>query len=438
MRSRKGLSSIVGTVFAIIALSTTVGYITYSMNVLDKYNQSVLVTNADALDRNKEQIQVTGVTIDNNKFNITANDNGNLPVHLTRFWVTNTTDVNKVFKYNIDYNLAPGQSQIKIGQSLPIYAKTNQAYDLKLITERGNVKEFAVNSAGTAPLNIQLLALPPTVASGFKTQLVMTVTNNGTGTLTNLVPVLTPNGSPTATCTPDPISSPTNYNTLAPGSTAIFSWAVKVTGTADGQTCKFGAQLQNGYNKNFGNATITENLVLITSTTYAQNTGILTLDYTSLRWSVGTSWKTGWGPTGSSNVAFYLNMTNNNQTSGVASTLYIQKNSLLYTSPTTGGASSQPYYIVQNVTKTLSATAFSCTGPPVDDYCISVPPGKSIILQFYSTTVGGNTQPGSSKLPGAGTALALNLIIFGKFASCQNCAGSEYGQLLPYNGILTS
>ena len=437
MKSRRAISSVVGTVFAIIALSTTVGYITYSMNVLDKYNQSILTTNANALDRSKEQIQVTRVTMDNNKFNITANNIGNIPIHITRLWVTNTTDVGKVFRYNIDYNLTPGQSQIKIGQSLPIYAKTNQAYDLKLITDRGNVKEFYVNSVGTAPVNIQLLAFPSYIPSGFTTQLVMIVTNNGTGTLTNIIPATPTNTGGTADwCgTPGP-ATPTKFDTLQPGSTATFTWNVMIKGGVTGETCTYRAQLQNGFTGNYADATITIKEISFTSTTLAQNSGILTLNYTTLRWSTGNGWNTGWEPPGGSGVAFYLNMTNNNQTLG--SNFYISKNSLLFTSPTAGGASSQPYYIVQNVTSTLSGTAYQCTGPPSNDFCLSVPPGGTVRLQFYATKPGAGTQQSSSNLPSPGTALGLNLIIFGKYATCQSCPGSEYGQLLPYNGILTS
>jgi len=436
MKSRRGIGSVVGTVFAILALSTTVGYITYSMNVLDKYNQSILTTNQNAIDRSKEQIQITKVTIDNNRFNITAVNTGNIPIHLTRLWATNTTDPTKVFRYNINYNLTTVTPQSKIGQSLSLIARTNQAYDIKLISERGNVKEFTVNSVSTAPLNIQFIALPSYIPSGFTTTLVMLVTNNGTGTLTNVTPATPTNTAGTAdSCGTPVLVGPSNYNTLPPGSSATFSWNVIVQGSITGMTCTYRAQLQNGYTGNYAQTVITIKEISFTSTTLAQNSGILTLNYTTLRWSEGTSWTAGWGPPGSNNIAFYVNVTNNNQTQG--SNLYISKNSLLYTTTTSGGASSQAYYIVNNVTKTLSATAYSCAGPPANDYCLNVGPGKSITLQFYAASVGGSTQPGSSKLPVPGTALALNLIIFGKYATCQNCVGSEYGQLLPYNGILT-
>ena len=55
MRARRGLSTVVGMVFAIIALSTTLVYITYSMNTLDQYDQTVLSKNQGLLNQDQEK-----------------------------------------------------------------------------------------------------------------------------------------------------------------------------------------------------------------------------------------------------------------------------------------------------------------------------------------------------------------------------------------------
>ena len=91
MKNRKGLSSVVGVVFVIIALLSTVSYITYSMNLLDKFNESVLVTTQENLDRTNEIFKVDKVTIDKNKFNITVQNNGNLPININRLCSLTTT-----------------------------------------------------------------------------------------------------------------------------------------------------------------------------------------------------------------------------------------------------------------------------------------------------------------------------------------------------------
>ena len=433
MKNRRGLSSVVGTVFAIIALATTIGYVTYSMNVLEKFNNSVITTNIETLDKSKEQIQVTKVTIDSNKFNITASNSGDLPIHLTRLWITNTTSVDQVFKYDIDYNIAPGKSQIKIGQNLPIYAKTTQAYDLKLITDRGNMKEFYVNSVGTAPLNIQLIALPPTVPSGFKTQLVMTVTNNGSGTLTNVVPVLTPVGSPTATCTPDPVS-PSKYATLTPGSTAIFSWAVKVTGTQDAQTCKYRAELQNGYLNNFAEATITNTIVTLSSTNYAANAGVMTIDYTSFRWAQTNSWNSGWqfdhGATG-----FSIVMANNNQTAG-GYKLWISENTQLFFQAAGGTAAPTSFYIVNSVNLAPGGATVSKYTP--DNHQSIANLGGTTTVYFGSKLQGSKSPQGSTiqTMP-AGEYVGF-IVLYGKFAINQGDTGSQYAQTIPFVAAMSN
>ena len=427
MKSRKGLSSIVGTVFAIIALSTTVGYITYSMNVLDKYNQSILVTNANALDRNKEQIQVTRVTIDNNKFNITASNTGNLPVHLTRFWVTNTTDVNKVFRYNIDYNLNPDQSQIKIGQSLPIYAKTDQAYDLKLITDRGNVNEFTVNSAGTAPLNIQLLALPATVPSDFTTELVMIVTNNQSSVLTNLVPQIskwTSNPLPsTATCTPSAVASPSSVSTLSPGGTAVFKWDLKMTGT-DGKICTYVASLQNGFPGNTASATATINAITATSSNWSTTWGILSINYTTLQWTQdgGTTWHTNWSVPTSPNcnpcTVWRVDITNNDPTRS----FILNGNSTLVgfgTYPGSNGATQ--WYIIKNDYPSIHAY-------PTNSQTVLA--NSTTKLYFGASGAAGTTGVNISKVG----QYAISILLFGYWNSV--ASNNFFGQNIPYEGII--
>ncbi len=88
MKSRRGISSVVGAVFAIIALFSVIGYITYSMSVLDNYNQSVLIKTQQMADVANEKFTVPSVTVVNNKLNITVVNTGSLPVNFTKVWIT--------------------------------------------------------------------------------------------------------------------------------------------------------------------------------------------------------------------------------------------------------------------------------------------------------------------------------------------------------------
>ncbi len=88
MKMRRGLSTLVGTVFFVIALTSVVAYVSYSMNSIENFAQSILDNDARSIDRLKEDIEITTVTItDTNKFNMTVLNKGPIPTKLTRLWV---------------------------------------------------------------------------------------------------------------------------------------------------------------------------------------------------------------------------------------------------------------------------------------------------------------------------------------------------------------
>ncbi|MGI0069666.1 MAG: LamG-like jellyroll fold domain-containing protein, partial [Nitrosopumilaceae archaeon] len=198
MRKRRALSTVVGMAFAIIALMTTVTYITYSMNVLNGYNQSVLVKNQQMQDVSKEKFQISNVLVSGSKLNMTVANTGTLPITFTKIWVQNTsataTDWTHSYVPSNSF-VVPGGTLSNIGQNIPLSIKSTNSYNIKLVTSRGNAQQVAMNSAGSVPLNIQMMFLPPTVSSGFTSELMMVVINNSTGTLTNITPSSLP--SPT-------------------------------------------------------------------------------------------------------------------------------------------------------------------------------------------------------------------------------------------------
>ncbi len=56
MRLRRGLSTVVGAVFFVVAISSVAAYVSISMNSLDDLAQSVLDNDARSIDRLKEDI----------------------------------------------------------------------------------------------------------------------------------------------------------------------------------------------------------------------------------------------------------------------------------------------------------------------------------------------------------------------------------------------
>src|SRR2546428_2430504 len=258
MKSRRGISSVVGTVFAVIALSSTIGYITYSMNTLDYYNQAVLSRTQLALDNINEKFTVNSVTFAGNKLNITVANTGTLPINFTKLWITNSTATNPIWakSYVPVHNLvAPGNVTTNIGQGVNTWLNTNYPYKVKLVTSRGNINQFNVYPTNTAPVNIQFYALPSNVTNGYTTQLVMVVKNNGSDTLTNIIPAPPSVGVGAANYVLSANPIPKSYNTLPPGSTAVFNWNATMTGNA-GDSRSFTASLQNGFTGNTASTTV--------------------------------------------------------------------------------------------------------------------------------------------------------------------------------------
>ncbi|HXX06362.1 MAG TPA: hypothetical protein VEJ68_06045 [Candidatus Bathyarchaeia archaeon] len=281
-KNRRGLSSIVGGVFFLIIMVTGASYILYSMNQLDTFSQAIISKNQQDRDKVQENFQITSVTLANNKFNVTVQNTGMIPINITRLWVENKTDATwPISKYVVNQIVTPGQTLSKIGQTLPLYAKSTQAYGLTLVTDRGNSEVALVNSASVKPLMIQLFVLPDTVPTGFDTTVLFAVTNNMTnnGGLSNLQPNIKV-GSYGATATLVSGPEPPLYPFLSQGDTAYFKYVYSISGTA-GQKVNFTASLQNGY---LGNS-ITKNVTV----TAVQNTLLNGLKLSMVNKNVGYS-----------------------------------------------------------------------------------------------------------------------------------------------------
>jgi hypothetical protein len=240
MKSRRGISSVVGMVFAIIAIVTTVGYVTFSLNVLDSYNQSVLARNQMSIDAGKEKLDLYSVKTTNYRFNVTIANSGNLPINITRMWVQNTTATDWVYYYTINKLVSPGALLTNIGVNSPVSYNSANMYNLKLITGRGNSMQFSLGSPSAKPLFTQLQIIPGSIHNQTNATLIYTVTNNMTSSnlLTNLAASIsscvvspTQNGrTVSAVLLSGPI--PPQYPSLQSGGTVLFKWVYNMTGYA--------------------------------------------------------------------------------------------------------------------------------------------------------------------------------------------------------------
>ena len=229
MRNRRGLSTVVGAVFFIIAATTVITYISYSMNTIDQFSQSVIVAESENINRGLEDITISQITIAGGEFNMTVVNTGSLPVHLTRLWVTDEDSIVPDKKIDLDVVINPGNEKYNIGQGTGVSADSTISYSLKAVTERGNVATFQVSP--DIPMQIQLL-IPAEVQPSENFRVISLITNNSTkpNNIVNLVPIFTNN----ATLTPINGPSPASILTLPQGNTVSFTSTYTSPPTATG------------------------------------------------------------------------------------------------------------------------------------------------------------------------------------------------------------
>ncbi|MCZ6581853.1 MAG: LamG domain-containing protein [Thaumarchaeota archaeon] len=264
MKARRGISSVVGMIFAIIALTTTLSYVGYSMDTMERFNQVIMTKGEENLNKIDEEFDIISAeTTAAKKFKITVQNTGSLPLNIARLWVENVTDTNwGAARYDLNTQIYPGGSAQNIGENLPLYSVDTQSYKMKLVTERGNSKEFFINSPTVQPLYLQLHTVPDEIPNGFTTTVYLTVLNNmsNNNMLLNLKPEMSQASFTTCQtnpCTLELVDGPTplSYQDLKSGDVATFRWTYRLSAVEDGDTISFTARPLNPYPGNEVTAT---------------------------------------------------------------------------------------------------------------------------------------------------------------------------------------
>jgi len=229
------------------------------MNQITETAQTIEIKQTIDFQKTAEKFDVVTIGKVNNQFNMTVTNRGDIPVHLTRLWVENTTDSSwPVSKYDLDIAIPSGGSAKNIGQNIGLTALDTQSYVMKLVTERGNTQKIFVNSVGTESIYLSLNASPIEVPTAFSTTLTLEVINTGTNKLINLQPYMdAPVQNCVESCADTLTSGPTpaQFDSLDPGDIAIFRWVYKLNGDAD-DTFTFTGSLQNGVAGNTDSETV--------------------------------------------------------------------------------------------------------------------------------------------------------------------------------------
>jgi len=259
MKKRKGLTTVVGAVFFLIAIITAASYLTYSMNLFESFSENVFAAEQERENRKSESFDISKLTIENNKINLDIYNSGDIPVSFTRLWIENVTGIDQVYKFDLNKTIPTGITSENILQDIQFTALDTQSYKLKLVTDRGTTKEFSINSSND-PLDLQLFALPDTVPTNFKSTILLAVTNNSTENTiyTNVQPILNVISLGANFTLEGPLPEP--FPVLEKGNTALFEWNYRITGD-DQDKVRFEASILNDIPGNMVEKEITVQII---------------------------------------------------------------------------------------------------------------------------------------------------------------------------------
>jgi len=440
---RRGLSTVVGAVFFVLVMASAIGYVTYSLGLIDDLARQVDVKQDTTSNRQNEEFIISKVSIDNNEFNLTVTNTGNIPINITRMWAKNMTDPSwNQTKHQINKFISPGGSVSDIGQGTGLVAMDSKSYLLKLVTSRGNSLDTQLLSAASQPLDMKLYVTPSSPISTSDVTLLYTVRNNLTAgkIIQNLTPILAnPAGAATANFVSGP--TPASFSSLSPGEMAFFEWTYNIVGN-DAQQVTFNATLANAVSGN--NATDTLAIIVPPVSQSSINevlggsVGILSMNFTSFEFcdyeavnceTDTTNWVRAWNGTTNTEYIWRINMTNN----GLVDIFLEEKTALLILRAQSvgGGGIARVMFIMNDSTDSQE------DGHLYTDHSKALKVGISQVVYFGEDKAGGSHTHEATH--DDETIYAVNLLIFGHDdtdgSGGYTLADVAYSQNLPFQAF---
>ena len=420
LRKRRGLHTIVGAVFFVLVMGSTIGYVTYSMNLVDNLAYQIDAKQDTNLNRQSEEFKIIDVNVVNNEFSLSVKNTGTIPINITKMWVKNMTSPSwNQTSYQLNQLVAPGATINNIGTGTGLIAVDSQSYTLKLLTGRGNALETQVVSTANQALEMNLYTTPLNPLTQQNVTLIYTVKNNLTeGTIQQLTPVMNPpvtTGTATADLKEGPI--PPTVDGLNPGETAFFKWVYEVAGLNNEQVT-FESTVTSAAPGNSVSETVTIDIAPVAQQSINEviggQVGVIALDFDSFEFCAvedvncetdqPQNWLPAWGGTKNKKYLWRMNVTN----SGTESILLDKHTSLfMIDAAETGGTTPKTFYLKKDSTATNEDPGFY------------VNYNKSIIAGGESTTLYfGIEQPDSTTLEKTQNTpstqmVAVSLLIYG-------------------------
>ena len=444
---RRGLSTIVGAVFFVLVMGSTIGYVTYSLDLIDNLAYQVDVKQDENLNRQSEQFKISTFRIDNNEFNLTVTNTGTIPINITNMWTKNMTDSTwNQTRNTINQVISPGQSIANIGQGTGLVALDSQSYLVKLSTSRGNSLGVQFVAATSQPIKMALFATPSSPIAQTNQTILLSVTNNLTNgqILQSVVPVIedppdvTGGASATYKLGPDPPS----VSSLAPGEIAFFKWTYYIDGV-DGNTVIYNATIANAVQGNFVQDTVQIAVPPVSDAVVNEilggAVGIIQMDFDTFEFcepsasdckNSTSNWVRAWEGDTSTKYIWRVNVTN----SGLKDIFLDENTAILSLKGKSGGGGNinNAFFIKNPSTQTQEDG-----GAYNPNNSIVLPVNGTVVVYFGADGEGATALEATNNEAGI---YAANMLFFGHEdtngdSSC--CTGDDpYSQNLPFQALL--
>jgi len=186
---------------------------------------------------------------------------GEIPVKITTLYIDEQGVNDVVQKYTLDAEIAPGNT-VDLASLVDFTMDSAKGYNMKVVSSRGEVNSFYVNSLADENVYMTLTAHPTIVPSTFTSTLLYSIVNNMTNGnyLYNVTPSMNDTGiilQETSTgleVTKVSGPEPSSYDSLGPGEVAVFTYVYQLTGETSLDQAWFNATLANA---NKGNEVLT-------------------------------------------------------------------------------------------------------------------------------------------------------------------------------------
>ncbi len=277
MRKHRGLSAVVGTVFLVVIVISAMSYVSYSLNIMGNFSESLITEESRQQNKQNEKMEILSVDVlTSNKLDAIIKNSGEIPLKVTTLWIDEQDVNDDVQKFTVDKELSPGKT-FNLYPIVNFTMDPTKGYNMKLVTSRGDVQSFYVNSPASQNLFMGIHVLPEFVPSDFTTTVLYTVINNSSNNniLYNVTPNMTATevGGSTVTLRSGPI--PPSYPSIAPGEMAMFEYIYKISGEVD-EGALFNATISNALSENFvfASATLKEITVATQAGTAIESFGL--------------------------------------------------------------------------------------------------------------------------------------------------------------------